>query len=97
MNTALTDGARKKKTAKYLTKAQAEAVVIKFVSLCNTATILRRVMNAMDQQEHVTFFGDRLVMWHHYEGKASRSYNANNSSCTKVFQVVLTTLWSRET
>ena len=58
MNTALTrltDGARKKETAKYLTKAQAEAVVIKFASLCNTATILRRVMNAVDQQEHVTF------------------------------------------
>ena len=53
--TRLTDGVRKKKTAKYLTKAQAEAVVIKFASLCNTATILRRVMNAVDQQEHVTF------------------------------------------
>ena len=34
--TRLTDGARKK-TAKYLTKAQAEAIVIKFASLCNTA------------------------------------------------------------
>ena len=53
--TRLTDGATKKKTAKYLTKAQAKAVVIKFASLYNTATILRRVVNAVDQQEHVTF------------------------------------------
>ena len=53
--TRLTDSVRKKKTAKCLTKAQAEAVVIKFASLCNTATILRRVMNAVDQQEPVTF------------------------------------------
>ena len=52
--TRLTDGARKKKTAKYLTKAQAEAIVIKFASLCNAATILRRVTNTVDQQEHVT-------------------------------------------
>ena len=44
--TRLTDSARKKKTAQYFTKAQAEAVVIKFASLCNTATTLRRVMNA---------------------------------------------------
>ena len=66
MNTALTrltDGARKRKTDKYLTKAQAEAVVIKFASLCNTATILRRVMNAVDQQEHVTF----LKRWYFLE------------------------------
>ena len=39
--------------------------MIKLASLCNTATILRRVMNVVDQQEHVTFFADRLVMWHH--------------------------------
>ena len=57
--TRLTDGARKK-TAKYLTKAQAEAVVIKFASLCNTATILRRVMNAVD---HMTF----LKRWYFLE------------------------------
>ena len=45
-----------------LTKAQAEAVVIKFASLCNTM-MLRRVMNAVDHEEHVTF----LRRWYFLE------------------------------
>ena len=56
INAVLTDGARDfrgKKTAKYLTKAQAAAILIKFTFLYNTAMILRRVMNAVNQQEHV--------------------------------------------